>query len=166
MPLRMVVREWLHCLEKPHPARPLTLWDRWPISTPQRVFQPVCNDRKQRNSRNLCSQSVLLLFIFATVACSGPMTDKTDPPLQVGSPASSRQANSEYIVSVHQGADSGLLRKLYGPYGVRDITDLGAGQFLIKLQHDPGLATVKQKGLDSGKVKYVQPNFSYRLNRP
>jgi len=94
------------------------------------------------------------------------MTDKIDPPLHIEKPASSQHADSEYIVSVHQGADSGLLRKLYGPYGVRDITDLGAGQFLIKLQHDPGLATIKQKGLDSGKVKSVQPNFSYRLNRP
>jgi hypothetical protein len=126
----------------------------------------VYNDRNHGISRNLYALSVLLPFLYTTVACSGPMTDKTDPPLQVGSPASSRQANSEYIVSVHQGADSGLLRKLYGPYGVRDITDLGAGQFLIKLQHDPGLATIKQKGLDSGKVKSVQPNFSYRLNRP
>ena len=141
-------------------------WGRWRISIHPRVFQPVCNDRKQRISRNLPAQSVLWLFLCATVACSAPVTDKTDPPLQIGRPASPQQADNEYIISVHSGAGSELLHKLYDAYGVRDVTDLGGGQYLIKLQHDPGLATVKEKALDSGKVKYVQPNFSYRLNRP
>jgi hypothetical protein len=94
------------------------------------------------------------------------MTDKTDPPLQARSPASEQQVAGEYIVSVHPGTGPDSLRKLYDGYEVRDITDLSGGQYLIKLQHDPGLAAIKQKGLDSGKVKSVQPNFSYRLNRP
>ncbi|MEX2165145.1 MAG: hypothetical protein WD823_13030 [Sulfuricaulis sp.] len=109
---------------------------------------------------------MLLPLLCATVACSGPITDKADPPLQARSPASAQQAAGEYIVSVHSGTGPDLLHKLYEAYGVRDVTDLGGGYYLIKLQHDPGLAAIKQKGLDSGKVKYVQPNFSYRINRP
>jgi len=141
-------------------------WGRWRISIRQQVFQPVYNDRNHGISRNLYALSVLLPFLYTTVACSGPMTDKTDPPLQARSPASEQQVAGEYIVSVHPGTGPDSLRKLYDGYEVRDITDLSGGQYLIKLQHDPGLAAIKQKGLDSGKVKSVQPNFSYRLNRP
>jgi len=84
-----------------------------------------------------------------------PVLHRADSPLPDRVPG-------EYIVTVAPGSDAASVRNVYGTYGIREVVDLGAGNFLMKLTRDPGLDEIKQKGLESGKVKTAQPNFIYR----
>jgi len=112
--------------------------------------------------------SALPLFAILTSVSCGPTVTNAPPKKEVqtimaqtGSPAPERVAG-EYIVSVAPGGDATTVRNVYAAYGVRDVADLGDGNFLIKLTRDPGPDEIKQKGVDSGKVKTAQPNFIYR----
>jgi hypothetical protein len=125
----------------------------------------VCNDRTKRNASFQRKLFALLLFIFTSVSCGGPMTEDSHPPLQIRTSDSPEYVAGEYIVTVQPGGDKDTLRQLYSAYGVSEISDLGSKRFLIKLKQDPGLKVIKQKSLESVKVKSIQPNFIYRLNR-
>ena len=94
------------------------------------------------------------------------MPEDPQTPLGVRTSDSQYRVAGEYIVTSQPGGDAALLRQLYAAYGVRDISDLGKNRFLIKLNQDPGLTDIERTGIESGKVKAVQPNYVYRLNRP
>jgi hypothetical protein len=68
----------------------------------------------------------------------------------------------EYIVSLDEGGNEALVRKLYEAYQVKNLEDLGRGRFLIKLENDPGPEVIERKGMESAHIKSVQPNYLYR----
>ena len=107
---------------------------------------------------------VLLLVVASAllVSCVSGAKEGPQPHLRFGTANTPDRVAGEYIVTVLPGGDAALLRELYTAYGVREVTDLGKGLFLIKVEQDPGLAEIKRRGLESGKVKDVQPNFIYR----
>ncbi len=101
-------------------------------------------------------------------ACGVPFSsveEEHHEPLFLGSTAAPNQAPGEYIVTVSAGAGEDLLRRQYRIYGIRDITDLGADMFLLRLGNDPGLDAVQRKASESGQVRAVQPNYIYQDNR-
>jgi len=75
--------------------------------------------------------------------------------------AAPERVRGEYIVTA-PGIDAARLRRLFSVYEVRDVADLGAGRFLIRLNRDPGPAEIERTALGSGDIKAIQPNFIYR----
>lgn len=118
--------------------------------------------RPARRRRFRVGVPFLAAALVSFVACSSDMKDESHPPLQPGTNTVSDRVAGEYIVTVQPGSDAALLRQLYAAYGVRELSDLGANHFLVKLNRDPGLDEIRRTGLDSGKVTAVQPNFVYR----
>ncbi len=112
----------------------------------------------------------LVLFVIALPAAgsgnsgSSGLDGKPNPPLRFKSGAVPDRVAGEYVVTLLPGADVALLRKAYGAYRIRAIVGLGGNMFLIKLGKDPGLGMIQRKARESGGVKTVQPNFSYRGN--
>ena len=112
-------------------------------------------------------EASLLLFVIALPAPgsgNSGLDEKPNPPLRFKSEAMPGRVAGEYIVTLLPGADVALLRKAYGAYRIRAIVGLGGNMFLMKLDKDPGLGTIQRKARESGGVKTVQPNFSYRGN--
>ena len=98
------------------------------------------------------------------VSCGSDVKEGSPSPFRLGTTADSDRVAGEYVFTVHVWGDAAFLRQLYGEYGVHELTDLGMNLFLIRLNRDSGLDVVKSKGLESGKVKDVQPNSAYRSN--
>lgn len=103
---------------------------------------------------------------IALVSCTNPMTDNPGPPLRKAPDAGSQRVTGEYIVTMESETPVETLLKIYEDFGVLAITDLGTSHYLIKLKSDPGVAAIEKKGIESGKIKAVQPNFIYRIQRP
>ena len=122
----------------------------------------MCNSSDRAHAAHRWRKvGVLLLAAVSAVlvSCSSDVKEGSPSPLRLGTTAGSDQVAGEYVITVHAGGDAAFLRQLYG---VRELTDLGMNLFLIRLNRDPGLDEIKSKGLESGKVKDVQPNFAYR----
>lgn len=121
-----------------------------------------------RAASRLFKTGALFLAVASAllVSCSSGMKEGPQLSLRLGTASTPDRVAGEYIVTVHPGGDAALLRERYVTYGVREISDLGKGLFLIKLNQDPGLAEIKRRGLESDKVKDVQPNFVYRGEGP
>ncbi len=69
-------------------------------------------------------------------------------------------------MTVQKGGDEALIRQLYAPYSVQEVRSLGGDLFLVRLDRDPGPEAVRRKGLESDRVRDVQPNFVYRIGPP
>ena len=125
----------------------------------------MCNRSYRAHAAHRWRKVGVLLVAAASavlVSCGSDMKEGSPSPLWLGTTAGSDRVAGEYVITVHAGGDAALLRQLYGEYGVRELTDLGMNLFLIRLNRDPGLDEIRSKGLESGKVKDVQPNFAYR----
>ena len=125
----------------------------------------MCNSSDRAHAAHRWRQVGVLLVAAASavlVSCGSDVKEGSPSPLRVGTTAGSDRVAGEYVFTVHAGGDAAFLRQLYSEYGVRELTDLGMNLFLIRLNLDPGLDEIKSKGLESGKVKDVQPNFAYR----
>lgn len=120
----------------------------------------MCNEDRNMGALYLAVASALL------VSCSSGMKEGPQLSLRPGAASTPDRVAGEYIVTVHPGGDVASLREFYAAYGIREITDLGKGLFLLKVERDPGLAEIKRRGLESGKVKDAQPNFIYRGDGP
>lgn len=125
----------------------------------------MCNSSDQAHAAHRWRNVGVLLVVAASavlVSCGSDVKEESPSPLRLGTTAGSDQVAGEYVFTVHAGGNAAVLRQLYSEYGVREVTDLGMNLFLIRLNRDPGLDEIKRKGLESGKVKDVQPNFAYR----
>lgn len=121
-----------------------------------------------RAASQLFKTGALFLAVASAllVSCSSGMKEGPQLSLRPGTASTPDRVAGEYIVTVLPGGDAVLLRDLYAAYGVREISDLGKGLLLLKVERDPGLAEIKRRGLESGKLKDVQPNFIYRGDGP
>jgi len=71
----------------------------------------------------------------------------------------------EYLVSVQKGGDEALIRKVFASYSVRDVQSVSDNLFLLKLDRDPGPEEIQRKAEESDRIRSVQPNYVYRLER-
>jgi hypothetical protein len=135
------------------------------------------------HAKRLMALGLVLLSLGGAMACTrsgktvagkeearAPTTGAQDrvPGGDAGAPITGTQdrAPGEYLVTVQKGGDQALIRKLFASFSVKDVRSLGEGQFLLKIEKDPGPEAVKKKGEESDRIRSVQPNFVYRLSRP
>ncbi len=105
------------------------------------------------------SGMVAALALMATFACSHAPADT----LQAGAPSLGQaRVPGQYLVTLAQGADAGVISELYGPFGIREVRDLGRGVYLMVLVEDPGPAAVEAVRGKDVRIRAIQPNFRYR----
>lgn len=109
--------------------------------------------------------AVLALALYSCDSRVSSAKEDRQPMLQMERGPLPERAPGEYIVTMAPGAGKDLLRQQYSAYGIREIVDLGANMFLLKLSQDPGADELMRKGMASGKVKAVQQNYIYRANK-
>lgn len=92
----------------------------------------------------------------------------TPEPVAEATPSWSPQARvpGEYLVTLAGGADAKALTDTYGRFGINRIMNLGNSVFQLNLSEDPGPEKMEALRREDGRIKAVQPNFSYRVNRP
>ena len=71
----------------------------------------------------------------------------------------------EYIVRVLPPAGAAALRATYGPLGITKLVELGGGQYLIRLERDPGIEALRKASHASAHIAAVEPNFVYRYQQ-
>lgn len=98
-----------------------------------------------------------VLWTVLLLACSFPATEDVS---QLSS--ASERVPGEYIVTVERNEAESLLRHLFKAYGIEHVKDLGAGNYLLKLKNDPGIAELRRIEGASEKVRSIQPNLVYR----
>jgi hypothetical protein len=125
----------------------------------------MCNERRQTGwalARYWSGALLVAIALVSLAACGGESSEKPPAPLERGSGTVQDRVPGEYVITVRSGGDADLLRDLYEEYGVRDVSEIGPDLFLLKLKEDPGVDEIRRKGIESGKVSAVQPNFIYR----
>ena len=100
----------------------------------------------------------------ATSAHSSPSGPSNDKPAPATMPPQDR-VPGEYLVSVQKGGDDALLRNVFATYSVRDVQPVSDNLFLLKIDQDPGPDEIKRKAGESDRIRAVQPNYVYRLER-
>ena len=100
----------------------------------------------------------------ATSANSNPSAPSDDKPAPATMPPQDR-VPGEYLVSVQKGGDNALIRNVFATYSVRDVQPVSDNLFLLKIDQDPGPDEIKRKAGESDRIRAVQPNYVYRLER-
>ena len=100
----------------------------------------------------------------ATSSHSSPSAPSDNKPAPATIPSQDR-VPGEYLVSVQKGGDEALIRKVFASYSVRDVQPVSDNLFLVKIDQDPGPEEIKRKAEESDRIRGVQPNYVYRLER-
>lgn len=87
---------------------------------------------------------ILVAASAVLVSCGAEMKAEPLSRLRPETIASPDRVAGEYIVTVHPGSDADVLRQLYSAYGVRDVVNIGANLFFIKLTRDPGVDEIRR----------------------
>lgn len=72
----------------------------------------------------------------------------------------------EYLVTLVAGIDVKVISDVYGQFEIKSIKELGNGSFQIKLGNDPGPEKMEALRSQDSRIKAVQPNFIYRIDKP
>lgn len=107
--------------------------------------------------RRLIAIAIAFAAAVAGYACgSAPVGPETA--------AATQQARvpGEYIVTLTMSADAKAISDLYGRFGIKEISKLGANVFLLRLTEDPGPATMESLRAGSASIKAIEPNYLYR----
>lgn len=110
--------------------------------------------------RRLIAIAIAFAAAVAGYACgSAPVGPETAPTA-----ATTQQARvqGEYIVTLTMSADAKAISDLYGRFGIKEISKLGANVFLLRLTEDPGPATMESLRAGSASIKAIEPNHVYR----
>lgn len=107
-----------------------------------------------RTKRLIVTAGFLVALVGGEFSCAD--TTPVPPPH-----AEQHRLKGEYIVTVADGGAETLLQQLYGEYAVETLKDLGKGRYLLRVGRDPGARIMEEKATESGRIKSVQPNFSY-----
>lgn len=121
--------------------------------------------------------SLLVLSVAAsTAACGHPSAEPLKPmPAPPSSnfadagPASSWSGQTrvpgEYLVTLVAGTDVNVIAEAYGSLGIKSLKKLGNDLFQINLSNDPGLEKMEALRSQDKRIKAVQPNLIYRIDR-
>jgi hypothetical protein len=98
-------------------------------------------------------------------AAAGSACGSSPPSPQVERVAAASQperVTGEYVVTLAASADSGIIRDVYGRFGIKNIKELAPGVVVVTLAEDPGPAAMEKLRAGNPDIKAVEPNFVYR----
>ena len=140
-------------------------WVRWHILIP--LGESVRPSPKRGVANRLCASLAVFsaFFLVSTLlACTtkGNVTKKisVNPVLQ-GAANRENRVLGEYIATLRDDTDLESLKRLYIEYDVQWIKPIGKKMYLFKIAEDPGPEVIERKGLQSGVIQHIQPNFLY-----
>lgn len=122
------------------------------------------------------SSLLVLSVAVSTTACghqpSEPYKTMPAPPpsnFAAAGPASSWSGQTrvpgEYLVTLVAGTDVNVIAEAYGSLGIKSLKKLGNDLFQINLSNDPGPEKMEALRSQDKRIKAVQPNLIYRIDR-
>jgi hypothetical protein len=108
----------------------------------------------------LNATACVVIVIAACSQAAVPASTST-----VASSAQQQRAPHEYLVTLSEGADARALADVYGRFGILQTKSIGNNVYLLKLRDDPGPQSMEELVRGDARIKAVQPNFIYRINR-
>ena len=96
---------------------------------------------------------VLSFFAFSLVAYAGSKNVY-------------KKERVDYIVKLAPGADVKKLSKVFAPYEISDVKNLGKDLVRINFKKDPGFKKVKELAKKSASLKIVEPDYKIKISTP
>jgi hypothetical protein len=101
-----------------------------------------------------------VLALVAGLAACGQAPARTEATTARKSwPEQQARVPNEYLVTLAPGVDADTISKRFGPYGVRDVHELGDETYLVVLTRDPGPGELLKMVLDDDNFRALQPNI-------
>lgn len=99
-----------------------------------------------------------ILALAALVGCVAAQPQAATQTLQ----QDASRESGEYIFTLRAGVDSAVLKEAFADFNVREVSELGHGRWLVRMEQDPGTADIERRAAQSTAIEAVQPNFRYR----
>lgn len=108
-----------------------------------------------------CSHSSQTGGTAQTARAESPPTPAPQP-----TPIEGDRVLGEYLVTVQNGGDEPMLRRLFADHSIRSVRQLRDDLFLINIERDPGPEAMRQFAAGCDQIRAVQPNLVYRYKPP
>jgi hypothetical protein len=84
---------------------------------------------------------------------------------QAASAGPAARVPGEYVVTLGAAEKEGVIDQRYGRFGIKSISALGGGVYLLSITSDPGPQEIEALSRVDSRIKTVQPNYMYRADQ-
>ncbi len=122
-------------------------------------------------NKNSLKAAGAIFFLVFIVSCAAGNNSSGSQQLGIKESRESKQAGNrvpgEYIITVPEGSDVSIIKKLFSDYGLIKIKSIqkykGKQRYLIKLKQDPGPDEMKKIAEKTDTIIHIQPNYIYKI---